>query len=117
MSVFTRTQKIVFVFIGLIPLVIGAVLLGTAGIKGFNGTGGEDTALFQLMAYVSGAVIVGGLLVLLVVVRPNRMLALVSGLILIVSGAFLLLLQPLIGVLVLIPGLVAITIRGRIPKT
>jgi hypothetical protein len=69
------------------------------------------------MGYVSAVIILGGLLELLVVYRPSRMVALVSGLLLIISGVFLMLLNPFLGAIVLIPGLVVLTMRGRMPKT
>jgi len=88
----------------------------SAGVKGWDGTGGEDTPLFQLMGYVSAVIVLGGLLELLVVYRPSRMVALISGLLLIVSGVFLMLLNPFLGAIVLVPGLVVLTMRGRMPK-
>jgi len=116
LSVFNRTQKIAFSSIALVLLVLGVLLFMSAGVKGWDGTGGEDTPLFQLMGYVSAVIVLGGLLELLVVYRPSRMVALISGLLLIVSGVFLVLLNPFLGAIVLIPGLVVLTIRGRIPK-
>ena len=116
MSVFNRTQKIAFSLIALVPLVLGVLLFISAGVKGWDGTGGEDTPLFQLMGYVSAVIVLGGLLELLVVYRPSRMVALMSGLLLIVSGVFLMLLNPFLGAIVLVPGLVVLTMRGRMPK-
>ena len=102
--------------IALVPLVLGVLLFISAGVKGWDGTGGEDTPLFQLMGYVSAVIVLGGLLELLVVYRPSRMVALISGLLLIVSGVFLMLLNPFLGAIVLVPGLVVLTMRGRMPK-
>jgi len=116
LSVFNRTQRIAFSLIALVPLVLGVLLFMSAGVKGWDGTGGEDTPLFQLMGYVSAVIILGGLLELLVVFRPNRTVALTSCLLLIVSGAFLMLLNPFLGAIVLVPGLVVLTMRGRMPK-
>jgi len=117
LSVFNRTQKIAFSLIAVIPLALGVLLFMSAGVKGWDGTGGEDTPLFQLMGYVSAVIVLGGLLELLVVYRPSRMVALISGLLLLVSGVFLMLLNPFLGAIVLIPGLVVLTMRGRMPKT
>lgn len=116
MSVFNRTQRIAFSLIALVPLVLGVLLFISAGVKGWDGTGGEDTPLFQLMGYVSAVIVLSGLLELLVVYRPSRMVALISGLLLIVSGVFLMLLNPFLGAIVLVPGLVVLTMRGRMPK-
>jgi hypothetical protein len=116
LSVFNRTQKIAFSLIALVPLVLGVLLFMSAGVKGWDGTGGEDTLLFQLMGYVYAVIVLGGLLELLVVYRPSRMVALISGLLLIVSGVFLMLLNPFLGAIVLVPGLVVLTMRGRMPK-
>jgi hypothetical protein len=116
LSVFNRTQRIAFSLIALVPLVLEVLLFISAGVKGWDGTGGEDTPLFQLMGYVSAVIVLGGLLELLVVYRPSRMVALISGLLLIVSGVFLMLLNPFLGAIVLVPGLVVLTMRGRMPK-
>lgn len=112
----TRTHKLVFIVIGVVPLLLGIVLVATAGIKGFNGTGGEDTLLFQILTYVMIPAIVGGLLALLTAFRPNRMLALVTGILLILPGLFMSLLNPIYGGPVVILGIVSIVMRGRIPK-
>jgi hypothetical protein len=46
LSVFNRTQRIAFSLIALVPLVLGVLLFMSAGVKGWDGTGGEDTPLF-----------------------------------------------------------------------
>jgi len=115
LSIFNRTQKIAFTLIAVIPIALGALLFLSAGVKGWDGTGGEDTQLFQLVGYVSIVIFFGGLLELLVMYRPNKMVALVSGLLLVVSGLFFMMIDPFMGVIVLIPRLVALTMRGRMP--
>jgi len=113
----TRTHKLVFIVVGIVPLLLGIVLVATAGIKGWNGTGGEDTLLFQILTYVMIPAIVGGLLALLTAFRPNRMFSLITGVLLILPGLFMSLLNPLYGVPVVLLGIVAIVMRGKIPKT
>lgn len=112
----SRLQKIVFIVIGIVPLALGVVLVGTAGIRGFNGTGGEDTMLFQLLTYVMVPAILGGLLAIAAAFRPSRLFALVSGVLLILPGLFLTLLSPLYGGPMIVLGVVALVMRGKIPK-
>jgi hypothetical protein len=112
----SSTQKIVFLIIGIVPLALGIVLVGTAGIKGFNGTGGEDTMLFQLLTYVMVPAILGGLLAVASAFRPSRLFALVSGVLLILPGLFLTLLNPVYGGPIIILGIAALVMRGKIPK-
>jgi hypothetical protein len=109
-------HKIVFLVVGIIPIVLGVLLVGTAGIKGFNGTGGEDTQLFQLLTYMMIPVILGGLLAVTTAFRPSRLFALVSGVLLILPGLFLALINPLYGGPVVILGIAAIITRGKMPK-
>ncbi len=112
----TRTHKLVFIVVGIVPLLLGIVLVATAGIKGWNGTGGEDTLLFQILTYVMIPAILGGLLALFTAFRPSRMLALVAGVLLILPGLFMSLLNPIYGGPVVILGVVALVMRRRIPK-
>lgn len=112
----SSSQKIVFLVIGIVPIVLGVLLVGTAGIKGFNGAGGSDTALFQLITYVMMPVILGGLLAVAAAFRPSRLFALVSGVLLILPGLFLVLINPLYGGPVVVLGIAAIIMRGKIPK-
>ena len=106
----------VFLVIGIVSLATGVLLVGTAGIKGFNGTGGSDTPLFQLLTYMMVPVILGGLLAVVAAFRPSRLFALVSGVLLILPGLFLAIINPLYGGPVVILGIAAIIMRGKMPK-
>lgn len=109
-------HKSVFLVVGIIPIVLGVLLVGTAGIKGFNGTGGEDTQLFQLITYVMVPVILGGVLAVTTAFKPSRLFALLSGVLLILPGLFLVLINPIYGGLILVMGIVALVMRGKMPK-
>jgi len=112
----SRTQKIVFLIIGIVPLALGIVLVGTAGIKGFNGTGDEDTMLFQLLTYVMMPAILGGLLAVATAFRPNRLFALLAGVLMILPGLFLTLINPMYGLPLIVLGIAALVMRSKIPK-
>jgi hypothetical protein len=106
----------VFLVVGIVPLVLGILLVGTAGIRGFNGTGGEDTMLFQLVTYVMVPAILGSLLAVAAAFRPSRLFALLSGVLLILPGLFLTLINPVFGLPMFVLGVVALIMRGKIPK-
>ena len=82
----SRKLKAVFAIIAVLNLLFGVVYLGTAGLKGFNGTGGEDTLLFQLVAYVSIGIIFTGIIALSQVFRPGRGISLLLAILLILTG-------------------------------
>ncbi len=111
-----RSNKIVFLVVGIVSIMLGVLLVGTAGIKGFNGAGGEDTLLFQLLTYVMVPAILGGLLAVASAFRPSRLFSLLSGVLIIPPGLFLALLNPIYGGPLIILGIVAIVMRGKIPK-
>jgi uncharacterized membrane protein HdeD (DUF308 family) len=90
--------------------------VGTSGIRGFNGTGGEDTLLFQLVTYVMVPPIIGGLLAIATAFRPNRLLVLLSGVLLILPGLFLTLIYPVFGLPMIVFGVAALVMRSKIPK-
>ena len=112
----SSSQKIVFLVIGIITLLIGVILVGTAGVRGFNGTGGEDALLFQLVTYVMMPAILGGLLAVVAAFRPNRLFAFLSGVLLILPGLFLTLINPVFGLPMVVLGVVALFMRRKIPK-
>ena len=112
----SRSHKIAFFVIGIIPLLLSILLVGTAGIRGFNGTGGDDTMLFQLLTYVMVPPILGSLLAITTAFRPSRLFALLSGVLLILPGLFLSLINPLFGLPVVILGVAAFVMRSKIPK-
>jgi uncharacterized membrane protein HdeD (DUF308 family) len=112
----SRLHKIAFLVIGIVSLILGVVLVGTAGIRGFNGTGGEDTLLFQLVTYVMVPPIIGGLLAIATAFRPNRLLVLLSGVLLILPGLFLTLINPVFGLPMIVFGVAALVMRSKIPK-
>jgi uncharacterized membrane protein HdeD (DUF308 family) len=109
-------HKIAFLVIGIVSLILGVVLVGTAGIRGFNVTGGEDTLLFQLVTYVMVPPIIGGLLAIATAFRPNRLLVLLSGVLLILPGLFLTLIYPVFGLPMIVFGVAALVMRSKIPK-
>jgi len=111
-----KTNKIVFLVVGIIPILFAVLLVGTAGIKGFNGNGGSDTGLFQLLTYMMIPAILGGLLAVASAFRPSRLFALFAGILLILPGLFLALLNPFYGGPMVVLGIVAIVMRGKIPK-
>jgi hypothetical protein len=112
----TTPQKISFIISGIIPLLIGVVLIGTAGIKGFNGKGGEDTLLFQIITYANIPVILGGLLSILSAVRPNRLIALVAGVLMLLPSLFMTLINPVFSSPIVIFGILTVIISRRIAK-
>ncbi|OGD52444.1 hypothetical protein A3K81_05950 [Candidatus Bathyarchaeota archaeon RBG_13_60_20] len=67
-------------------VVFGAVFFATAGIKGFQGVGGEDAMLFQLVGYASIAMVLAGLVSLYAAARPSRRTAAVAGALVLVTG-------------------------------
>lgn len=108
--------KVIFVLAGVISLSISILLIGTAGIKGFNGSGGEDTLLFQILTYACIPILIGGLISILMLVRPNRLAALVAGVFITLPSIFLTLLSPLYGGPTLLIGLLLVFVSRRIPK-
>jgi hypothetical protein len=112
----SRSQKIVFLVIGIITIAMGVLLVGTAGIKGFNGAGGSDTPLFQLLTYMMIPDFIGGLLAVVAAFRPSRLIALISGVLLVIPGLFMTLLNPIYGGPIIVLGVVALVMRRKIPK-
>ncbi len=82
----TLLQKLVYGVTGVVNCLFGIVYLGTAGIKGWNGTGGSDTMLFQLVAYVSIVMIIVGLLAFFLLIKNQKRLSLILGILLIVTA-------------------------------
>lgn len=95
---------------------MGILLFGTAGIKGFNGTGGEDTLLFQLVGYAGILAAVGGLLSILTALKLNRLMGLIAGILMIVPGLFLFLINPVYGLPIIAMGILAVVMSRRIAK-
>jgi hypothetical protein len=112
----SRAQKIAFVVFGAIPLLMGILLFGTAGIKGFNGTGGEDAMLFQLVGYACIIAAAGGLLSILTALKLSRLMGLVAGILMILPGLFIFLVNPIYGLPILVMGILAVIMSRRIVK-
>ena len=108
--------RIALLITGIIPLLICFLLIETAGIKGFNGTGGEDTMLFQILTYACIPVVLGGLLSILTGLHPSRTTGLISSLLMILPALFLSLLSPLYGGPIIIMGIITLIISRRIDK-
>lgn len=109
-----RLPRVILGLACLHNLVFGAVLFATAGIKGFQGLGGEDTMLLQLVGYASIAMVLAGLLSLYAAVRPSRRAATATGVLVLVTGIPLILFTIFInGVVNVVLGLATVLVsRG-----
>jgi hypothetical protein len=108
--------KIGFIVVGVVPILLGLLIIGTAGIKGFNGTGGEETPLYQYVTYVMSVAVIGGLLALVTAFLQNRLTALLAGVLLVLTGLLLVLINPLYGAPVMILGAAAFALRVKMAK-
>ena len=110
----TLSQKITYGAAGIVNCLVGLVYLGTAGIKGWNGTGGADTMLFQLVAYVSSVMILIGIVSFIQLLKNPKRLSLILGILLIIIGIPQVLFTLFIsGILDLLLGVVILVIRNK----
>ena len=109
-----KAARAVFAVTGVYNLLVGAVLLGTLGIRGFQGAAGEDSLLAAIIGYESIAMLALAGLALYLAVRPSRGLPRIVGIGVIVIGILLFLhtLFPF-GIINIVLGVAVLLVRKR----